>query len=255
VEWLCDLDSDGDFDLLWTDYGTTQIWRNNGGFFAPTGEPASSSGVDLSRDNIDGAVCGDVDNDGDLDVFLSASQGPSHLFLNETAPGAATPLGFEGDNHGVDVNANGEAVALGDYDRDGDLDLLINVDSGPNQLWENRRNDGGETDYLTVRVLRCVEDGRVRDDIGATIRLFDEDGITPLGPVREVNGGRGHGSQDPAVIHLGLPFGPNHSYVLEARFIGRDGGPGVHARKEVVPSEIPGYQLLEIEECDIDSPP
>jgi uncharacterized repeat protein (TIGR01451 family) len=73
---FCDLDSDGDFDLVWTDHGANQIWRNESGSFQPTGEPGASSGVQLSGEDIDDVACSDVDNDGDLDLFFSASWGP-----------------------------------------------------------------------------------------------------------------------------------------------------------------------------------
>jgi uncharacterized repeat protein (TIGR01451 family) len=287
---FCDLDSDGDFDVLWTDAGVSQIWRNDGGTFRPAGEPGASSGIDLTAYDLDDVACADVDNDADLDVFLSASSGPSFLFFNETVPGSASPFLFVRNNRNIAVEANGEATAFADYDRDGDLDLMVNVDGASNQLWESHRSEAGANDYLAVRVLRCIEDEsceddddhddddhhgdddddddddddghphrstRVyRDDIGATIRLLDANGLVAVGPVREVSGGRGHGTQDPAVVHFGLPLGSDHRYVVEVRFIGGDGKPGRIVRKEVVPSEMPGYRLLEITSCEgINRPP
>jgi uncharacterized repeat protein (TIGR01451 family) len=285
---FCDLDSDGDFDVLWTDAGVSQIWRNDGGTFRPAGEPGASSGVDLSAYDLDDVACADVDNDSDLDVFLSASSGPSFLFFNETVPGSASPFLFVRNNRNIAVEANGEATAFADYDRDGDLDLVVNVDGASNQLWESHRSEAGANDYLAVRALRCIEDEscdddddedhedhedhedddgdhhhgddddhdggggtRVyRDDIGATIRLLDADGLVAIGPIREVSGGRGHGTQDPAVVHFGLPLGSDHRYVVEVRFIGEDGKPGLTVRREIVPSEMSGYRLLEITSCE-----
>ena len=292
---FCDLDSDGDFDVLWTDAGVSQIWRNDGGTFRPAGEPGASSGIDLSPYDLDDVSCADVDNDSDLDVFLSASSGPSFLFFNETVPGSASPFLFVRNNRNIAVEANGEATAFADYDRDGDLDLVVNADGASNQLWQSHRSEAGANDYLAVRALRCMEDEtcedddheddddegeddhhhgdgddgdddddddddddhhrhhgtRVyRDDIGATLRLLDADGLVPVGPVREVSGGRGHGTQDPAVVHFGLPFGSDHRYVVEVRFIGGDGKPGRTVRKEIVPREMSGYRLLEITSCE-----
>ena len=252
---FCDLDTDGDLDVFWTDTGENQIWRNHDGSFAPTGEPALSSGVDLALEDIDGVVCGDADNDGDLDLFLSAAAGPSYLFFNETEPGWDSPFLFRRDNRGIDVNADGEAVAFGDYDRDGDLDLLVNVGHGENQLWQSHLNDAGPHNYLVVRALRCLPHGRHRDDIGAAVRLFDEEGVTPWSPLQEVNGGRGHGSQDPAFVHFGLPRGPDATYMVEVRFLG-DGDEAVVVRRTVVPGDLPGaYQILEVKSCDGASDP
>ena len=196
-----------------------------------------------------------ADNDGDLDLFLSAAAGPSYLFFNETEPGWDSPFLFRRDNRGIDVNADGEAVAFGDYDRDGDLDLLVNVGHGENQLWQSHLNDAGPHNYLVVRALRCLPHGRHRDDIGAAVRLFDEEGVTPWSPLQEVNGGRGHGSQDPAFVHFGLPRGPDATYMVEVRFLG-DGDEAVVVRRTVVPGDLPGaYQILEVKSCDGASDP
>jgi hypothetical protein len=253
---FCDFDSDGDFDAVWTDAGLTQIWRNRKGTFEPTREPGQSSGVDLAPRDIDGVACGDVDNDGDLDLFLGDSAGPSFLFLNQTAAVKDAALAFVHDNQGVALEANAEAVAYADYDRDGDLDLLVNADGSGNQLWPGTANDGDANRYLVVRALRCLAPGCYRDDVGATVRLFAEDGVTPVGPIQEVNGGQGHGSQNPAFVFFGLPQGPDLAYVVEVRFIGKNGKPGPRVKRPVVPAQLGAYQILEVKSCaDANQPP
>jgi hypothetical protein len=72
-----DLDSDGDLDLVWTDAGTNQIWRNDNGTFTATSEPGASAGIDLSTATIDGVTIADIDNDGDLDILLTGSNSSS----------------------------------------------------------------------------------------------------------------------------------------------------------------------------------
>ncbi|MCP3913065.1 MAG: hypothetical protein GY713_19185, partial [Actinomycetia bacterium] len=251
---FCDLDADGDFDLVWTDAGTNQIWRNDGGSLVPTGEPAASSGTDLGGQDLDGVTCADLDNDGDLDLFLAAASGPSYLFDNQTAAGGA--LAFRRDHRLLDLDADGEGVAVADYDLDGDLDLLVNIDDGANQLWVNHHTDGLNEDYLVVRALRCLGGGYYRDDVGARIRLLDLDGVTPLSPLREVNGGRGHGSQDLPFVHFGLPLGADRSYLVEVTFQGEGGIPGAAVTAEVHPAAIDGYNLLAIKQCaEADQPP
>ncbi|MGH9390111.1 MAG: Ig-like domain-containing protein, partial [Vicinamibacteria bacterium] len=48
----------------------------------------------------------------------------------------------------------------------------------------------------------------------------------------------------------------DHRYVVEVRFIGGDGQPGRVVRKEIVPSEMSGYRLLEITSCEgLNRPP
>ena len=200
---FCDLDADGDLDAFWTDAGDNQIWRNEKGQFEPTGEPAASSGVELRWRRIDGVACADVDNDGDLDLFLSDGEGAGFLFRNDTTPGSDAELSFRRDNRAIQIRGDGEAVAFADVDNDGDLDLAVNVNRGSNQLWLSGANDRGLDNYLVVRALRCLPGGGFRDDVGATIGLFDpEDPSLLLTPLQEVNGGRGHAPRIPAGFTL-----------------------------------------------------
>lgn len=236
---FCDFDNDADFDLFWTDGGTNanRIWlQEEAGTFTPTDLPSDISG------NIDDVVCGDVDNDGDLDLFLT-SDSDDLLFINELI--LAGTLAFTRQNVGITGSGDGEGAAFADYDRDGDLDLLINQDGG-NELW---RNDTNDQNYLFVRALRAIPNTDItRDDIGATVTLLDSAG-EPVSPVREVNGGRGHGAQDPVAVHFGLPDGPDATYTVRVQFVG-----GTVVQKRVVPGDIGGYQLLEVTNTDEDDP-
>lgn len=68
-----------------------------------------------------GVAIGDVDNDGDLDVFVT-NYGPDALYINEgngKFHHATTPAGLS------QVHAWSSSAAFLDYDRDGDLDLYV----------------------------------------------------------------------------------------------------------------------------------
>ncbi len=235
---FCDFDNDGDFDLFWTDAGTTQIWEQTGlnsENFVPTGEPAASSGV-LIGTNIDGCGCADIDNDGDLDLFVGANSGTSFLFENVSTPGN---IAFTRDNKSINVGGNCEGISFEDYDLDGDLDLYVNKNNAANQLWRNSQNDDN---YLFVEALLDLEIGLTRADHGATIMLYDETGTQLLTGIRDVRGSYGHGSQNGGKVHLGLKNGPGALYKVVIKF-SNIGGHREIVETIVRPSDLPDQTL------------
>ena len=138
-----DYDNDGDLDVLITGLsGTTKLtklYRNSGGVnptFADVG--AGLTGVWAGS-----AAWGDYDNDGDLDVVITGADagntGIAKLYRNSGGPNptfADAAVGLTG----VDLSS----VAWGDYDNDGDLDLLLTGrDAGDNRIAKLYRNNGG----------------------------------------------------------------------------------------------------------------
>ncbi len=140
-----DYDNDGDLDILLTGYSDSgnpiaTVYRNDNGVFnADTAASAGLTGVDYSA-----VAWGDYDNDGDLDILLTG-YGPgytpvSRLYRNDPAPGTGRIF--------TDINAGltdvwFSAAAWGDYDNDGDLDILLaGVDSSNNRLSRVYRNNG-----------------------------------------------------------------------------------------------------------------
>ncbi|MCY3746386.1 MAG: CRTAC1 family protein [Acidobacteria bacterium] len=76
-----------------------------------------------------GVVFGDLDEDGDLDVYVANDQTPNNFYRNDTAA-----RGFDftdvGLSAGIAYNEDGRAQAgmgvdLGDYDNDGRLDIVV----------------------------------------------------------------------------------------------------------------------------------
>lgn len=59
-----------------------------------------------------------------------------------------------------------------------------------------------------------------------------------------------HGSQNPAVVHFGLPDGPARTYVVEVRFLGQNAtAEPVVIRQNVVPAQLGAFQHLEVKAC------
>jgi enediyne biosynthesis protein E4 len=77
-----------------------------------------------------GVTLADIDNDGDLDIYVCNYDYPNQLFINQTiVDGKRTggPLRFieKAAEYGLDIADGSVVAAFADYDRDGDLDLYI----------------------------------------------------------------------------------------------------------------------------------
>ncbi len=135
-----DYDNDGDLDLLSTAETdpwviTAKIYRNEGGCAFSDAGP-TLFGV------IGAAEWGDYDNDGDIDILMSGqAQGGGYITLIHRNEGYGT---FTLINPGLDPTMTGDA-AWGDYDNDGDLDVLL-TGWGPSldPMTAIYRNDGGD---------------------------------------------------------------------------------------------------------------
>ncbi len=136
-----DYDNDGDLDILLTGYNSsnvpeTRIYRNDGGIFAD-----SSAADDALTAVAAGSVAwGDYDNDGDLDILLTG-QGSGYSFVAKLYRNDGAVFV---DSGAVDDALTGvyySSVAWGDYDNDGDLDVLLTGYSGT-ETSRVYRNDG-----------------------------------------------------------------------------------------------------------------
>lgn len=240
---LYDYDNDGDFDAFWTENGLNQIFRNDGpGIWTPLG---TATGIPTSLSTrIDEVACGDIDNDGDIDILL-VGDNRSFLYINNlnsptggVASGNAMSFTLDGTQH-FNSGLNGEGTTMVDIDKDGDLDIYMNINNGNNQLWINNlyNNSTPQTDktYMFVEVFEdrnFMQTGKERPALGATIVLLDcYDNV--LSGVREVNGGGGHGTQIPDRVHFGLPWGTNYNYKVLVKYPNYKNGSSI-TRKEVI---------------------
>jgi uncharacterized repeat protein (TIGR01451 family) len=150
-----DYDDDGDLDVLLTgDTGSGYVARvfRNGGAAGFTDIGAVLQGVISGS-----AAWGDYDDDGDLDIVLSGDSGSGYVarIHRNDGGGAFTDIGagLEGVSRSY--------AAWGDYDNDGDLDLLLTGHTGAAYLTRIYRNDGGTANAPPTAPanIRAVRDG------------------------------------------------------------------------------------------------
>ncbi len=250
-----DFDNDGDFDLYWTENGNNQIHRNNGdGTWTPLG---AATGIPVNfAGQIEGLACGDVDNDGDIDIFLTGNS-TSKMYLNQINNGGG-PMSFV--DSGLAFNAAaGEGCTFIDIDQDGDLDLYANR-TGNNRLYINnlgwfQRFSHIYIDGMEDRDELGLTGTEERFGVGATAKILDCDGNVISG-TREVNGGYGHGTQAPGRIHFGLPSGPFVPIVVEVAYP-RTASGRVVVRKQLRPIDYlsGGINLVDLYPNSANQPP
>ena len=228
-----DLDQDGDLDFIWAhraDNDNTDIYVNNNGVFT------FSKTLLICEAGIEEVDIADIDNDGDNDVFLGDDAGQSYIFLNNTTRGAAT-LSFTRNNKCLDPNADVEGSEFVDYDNDGDMDLYMNINNGPNQFWINSTNNNN---FLKVEPRYRLAGGKWRSAIGANVVLGTCNTTLMM---MDVSGGRGHGSQKPGILNFGLENGPNVLYKVTVYFTTVNGQRDT-VIKTVTPAQLTGQKII-----------
>ena len=206
---LGDYDGDGDLDLFVThfsdDYNT--LYRNDGGGYFSDVTFRSGLGAASMPWVGWGTAFADLDNDADLDLFVANGHVYPVVDDHDLGTSYAQPnLVFANQGRGVYDDASAVAgpglrvrkvsrgTAFGDYDDDGDVDILVlNADDTPTLL----RNDGAGGHWLGVRLRGRTSN---RDGVGARIRVT-AGGRTQ---VREVRAGASFLSSNDLRAHFGL---------------------------------------------------
>lgn len=132
-----DLDGDGKLDILMGSFSARLAWyHNEGGAPVPGFRLADSALVEITRGSNTTPALGDVDGDGDLDLFVGEASGTLNFYRNDGGPTrpAFTLVSDQFDS--LDVGRR-SAPALADIDGDGDLDLLVGSDDRGVVLFRN----------------------------------------------------------------------------------------------------------------------
>ena len=206
---VADFDNSGRPGVIITNFDNEMIglYRLSGKSFE---DIAPQSGVGIASRNSLGFGCAflDVNLDGWLDFAVANGHidetvrnirgnvgyaQPPQLFLNRGQGmfrEVAAELGGNFDQPKV-----GRGLAYADFDRDGDLDLLLTTNNGPAYLYRNDQVSGNHS----IR-FRLVGTKSNRDGIGARVRVF----AAGLTQERMVKGGSSYLSQSELPVTFGL---------------------------------------------------
>lgn len=168
-----DYNNDGCMDILvlrggWEFPRHVSLLRNNcNGTFTDVTVQAGLGQVVTSTNS---AVWTDIDNDGNLDLFLANENTPNQLFLNN---GDGT---FRDISHqaGVDKTLYAKGAVAADIDNDGFPDIYVSNFGGDNVLFHNN----GNRTFTDIAKQAHVEQPRA--SFGAAFLDFDNDGFPDL---------------------------------------------------------------------------
>jgi hypothetical protein len=168
------VDGDGDLDVIAGNDGqTNRLYLNNG-----TANPFNGvTGMNITSDahNTRSLALGDVDGDGDLDVIAGNDGQTNRLYLNN---GTADPFNSViGKDISPDVYST-YAIALGDVDGNGHLDVVVGNYGSANRLYLNNGTyfEGGYVPTYTLTLTKTgTGSGTVTADSG-TINWSDNIG-------------------------------------------------------------------------------
>jgi hypothetical protein len=159
-----------------------------------------------------GVSVGDADGDGREDLFLSqnffdvepeTSRYDAGRGLWLRGDGRGNFQAMPGQESGVKVYGQQRGCALGDFDADGRVDLVVTQNGADTRLFRNQGARPG------LRVRLKGPPGNLTA-VGAALRLKLG---KELGPAREVHAGSGYWSQDTVVQVLATPEPPGELWV------------------------------------------
>jgi len=193
-----DYDNDGDLDLFVTNWSNLQnyLYKNNGeGNFVRVLPTAITSDFGYSI----GSAWGDVDNDGDLDLFATNGFSPNKttnfLYINN---------GNGSFTKGVEIITTEKGwsygASFGDYNRDGYLDLAVAKCFSAKENNSLFVNTGGSNNWITLKLEGTVSN---RSAIMAVVRAKAIIGGKSVLQTRQVSGQDGYCGQN-LEIHFGL---------------------------------------------------
>jgi uncharacterized repeat protein (TIGR01451 family) len=184
-----DIDNDGDLDLFIANNGNKNncLFINNGGQFTQR-----TSGIEVNNQGQShGCSFVDIDNDADLDLYVTNDEGVKFLYFNDGSGN------FIRNNTELITQNFGKSFghAWTDVDRDGDLDLFVATHS--NNRNYHFINNSSSNHWIAFRLIGSRSN---KSAIGARIKI--KSGNT--WQTREINSQSGFGGQSTLNVHFGL---------------------------------------------------
>jgi hypothetical protein len=230
-----DYDNDGDLDLFVANFGNENnfLYTNNGDgtFTAVTGGPIVTDGSWSI-----GSAWGDVDNDGDLDLYVANGFGlptlTNFLYLNN---GDGTFTKITSDVSVTDIGWS-YGCAMGDIDEDGDLDIGVAKCISNNEHNVIYLNDGNANHWLDIECVGILSN---RSSVGARVHVKATIDGSPVWQMREITSQSGYAGQS----GLNAWFGLGNATVADSVTVTWPSG------ITRVFDDVPADQRLVIEEC------
>jgi len=208
-----DFDNDGDFDLFTIAYNANKLYVNQGPPDFRFQENHAALGVNFPPPPAASfePKWADFNNDGYEDLFVCGLYTPSQLFLNQ----GGTHFVDVASTAGLSFDNSARMVAWGDFDNDGDMDLVMTGIFPPYiRLMRNNQNDNH---YL--KIVPVDENGRVENQFSAVVKLYAADqgsGSRTFVAMRKLGCTDGGYSQSQYLAHFGVD--PTKRYYVRVIF-------------------------------------
>ena len=194
-----DIDNDGDYDLFIANWNNqnNQLFRNDNGVFTEI----TSSVIASGGGNSFGSAFADIDNDGDLDLFVcnafSNSQTNNFVYINDGNSN------FTQDTTSDLALHSGWTFgcAFGDYNNDGWLDLILANTLNENQNNSLFKNTGTGNNWIKINCKGTVSNTSA---VGTKVRMKANINGSDVWQTRRIAASTGYNSQNSYTVHFGL---------------------------------------------------
>ncbi|MDP4114653.1 MAG: FG-GAP-like repeat-containing protein [Bacteroidota bacterium] len=172
---LADLENSGSQDIYVCNLlGKNKLLINDGkgSFDDVSAEKNRGVGNDERTNSV---IFGDVDNDGDLDMFIANEESTNRLFLND-GTGHFSEIT---ETAGLESQGGGTSAAFGDLDGDGRIDLCVTNWNAENKIYKNVTQNG-KVKFIDVSNLSTIADSKNDKNNAVVFGDVNNDGLLDI---------------------------------------------------------------------------